>query len=35
MNHRMIRYITGSLIQMEAAMLLVPALTALLYGEMY
>ncbi len=35
MNHRMIRYITGSLIQMEAAMLLVPALTALLYGERY
>ena len=35
MNHRMIRYITGSLIQMEAAMLLVPALTALIYGEVY
>lgn len=35
MNHRMICYITGSLIQMEAAMLLVPALTALLYGERY
>lgn len=33
MNHRMIRYIIGSLIQMEAAMFLVPAFTALLYGE--
>lgn len=33
MNHRMIRYITGSLIQMEAALFLVPAFTALLYGE--
>lgn len=33
MNHRMIRYIIGSLTQMEAAMLLVPALTALIYGE--
>ena len=35
MNHRMIRYITGSLIQMEAAMLLLPALTALFYGEIH
>ncbi len=33
MNHRMIRYITGSLIQMEAALFLIPAFTALLYGE--
>ena len=33
MNHRMIRYIIGSLIQMEAAMFLLPAFTALLYEE--
>lgn len=33
MNHRMIRYIIGSLIQMEAALFLLPAFTALIYGE--
>lgn len=33
MNYRMIRYIIGSLIQMEAVMFLLPAFTALLYGE--
>lgn len=33
MNFRMIRYIVGSLIQVEAAFLLLPALTALVYGE--
>lgn len=33
MNLRMIRYIVGSLIQMEAAFLLLPALTALIYRE--
>ncbi len=33
MNHRMIRYIIGSLIQMEAAMFLLPAITALIYKE--
>ena len=33
MNYRMIRYILGSLIEVEAAMLMVPTLTALLYRE--
>lgn len=33
MNIRMIRYIVGSVIQMEAAFLLLPALTAVIYGE--
>lgn len=33
MNLRMMRYIVGSLIQMEAAFLLLPLLTALIYGE--
>ena len=33
MNHRMIRYIIGSLIQMEAAMFLLPTITALIYKE--
>lgn len=33
MNLRMIRYIVGSLIQVEAAFLLLPALTALIYRE--
>lgn len=33
MNFRMIRYIVGSLIQVEAAFLLLPALTALIYRE--
>lgn len=32
-NLRMIRYITGSLVQMEAAFLLLPLLTALIYRE--
>lgn len=33
MNHRMIRYIIGTMVQVEAAMFLLPALTALLFGE--
>lgn len=33
MNHRMIRYIIGTLIQVEAALFLLPAFTALIYGE--
>lgn len=33
MNRRMIGYIIGNMVQMEAAFLLVPALTALLYQE--
>ncbi len=33
MNLRMIRYIVGSVIQIEAAFLLLPALTALIYQE--
>ncbi len=33
MNRRMIGYIIGSLVQIEAAILLVPALTALFYQE--
>lgn len=33
MNHRMIRYIIGTMVQVEAAMFLLPALTALLYSE--
>jgi len=33
MNLRMIRYIVGSVIQLEAAFLLLPALTALIYQE--
>lgn len=33
MNHKMIRYIIGAVIQMEAVFLLLPALTAALYRE--
>ena len=33
MNRRMIGYIIGNLVQIEAAILLVPALTALFYQE--
>ena len=33
MNHKMIRYIIGMMIQMEAAFLLLPLLTAMFYGE--
>lgn len=33
MNHKMIRYIIGSLIQLEAAFFLLPVLTAVLYRE--
>lgn len=33
MNHKMIRYIIGSLIQLEAAFFLLPVLTAVIYRE--
>ena len=33
MNKKMIRYIVGSIIMLEAALLLFPILTAIVYGE--
>ena len=33
MNKKMIRYIVGSIIMLEAALLLLPILTAIVYGE--
>ena len=33
MNKKMIRYIVGSIIMLEAALLLFPSLTAIVYGE--